>query len=87
MSVDSKTEAYARLRHTMKEATGLVVLLGYSQMDFLDAIVEETNVEVLRDVLVLLPLQKVEGIKDGRDINDLAQRLVQQRINKLEETP
>lgn len=87
MPIDAKTEAYIRLRPTMDKANGLIILLGYDRMDFLEALGEETNVEVLRDTLVLLPLQDVSNIKDGREINDLAQRLVQSRIDKLEEAP
>lgn len=83
MPIDPKTEALARLRPTMKEASVLVVLLGYSLADFLDAVVEETNIEVLRDVLVLLPLQKVDSLKNGREKNDIAQRLVQEHLTML----
>jgi hypothetical protein len=85
MPVDPKLEALVRLRPTMREAQTLIVLLGYSTGDFLDAIGDETNIEVLRDVLILLPVQDVSKIKDGREINDIAQRLVQSRISKLEE--
>lgn len=86
MTVDRKIEALVRLRPTMEQAQTLIVLLGYSTGDFLDAVGDETNVEVLRDTLMLLPLQDVSNIKDGREINDIAQRLVQSRIDKLEET-
>jgi hypothetical protein len=85
MPVDTKTEALIRLRPTMDKAGGLVTLLGYSTLDFLEAVGDEEDMDVLRDVLVLLPLQDVSGIKDGREINDIAQRLVQSRIDKLEE--
>jgi hypothetical protein len=85
MAIDSKIEAMIRLRPTMEEATGLVVLLGYDTGDFVEALGDETNLDVLRDLLILLPLQKVDDIKNGRKINDLAQKLVQSRIDKLEE--
>lgn len=84
MPVDPKTEALARLRPTMKEAIVLVILLGYDMLEFLDALGEETDVEVLRDVLVLLPLQNVDDIKNGREKNDHAQQLVEGRIAALE---
>ncbi len=87
MAVDRKIEALVRLRPTMERAQTLIVLLGYSTGDFLDAVGDETNVEVLRDTLMLLPLQDVSKIRDGREINDIAQRLVDSRIKKLEEKP
>lgn len=84
MGVDAKTEALIRLRPTMEEAQTLVVLLGFDTGYFTDAVLEEKNVEVLRDALILLPLQDISNIEDGREINDSAQRLVQARIKTLE---
>lgn len=84
MSIDAKTEALIRLRSTMEEAKMIVVFLGFNMGDFMDAVLEEKNVEVLRDVLVLLPLQDVSNIEDGRETNDSVQRVVQARIKVLE---
>lgn len=70
--VDTKTEALLRLRASASAASGLVVLLGWDLNEFIDAILEEADMNVLRDVLMLLPLQKVDHLETGRADNDCA---------------
>lgn len=84
MSVDPKIEAYARLRgETMKKATTMVILLGYGAHEFLDELLDCNDAEVLRDVLVLLPLQICET-ENMKEKNRLAGNLVRSRLAKLE---
>jgi hypothetical protein len=81
-TIDPKTEAYLRLRPSAEKASNMVVLLGFDAAYFLDELLECNDVEALRDLLIILPLQNVVG--DAMEKNKLAQSLVKRRLHKLE---
>lgn len=84
MSDISKLDSLLRLRPTSKEASGMVVLLGYDMHHFLEALMECEDIEVLRDVARLLPVQ-VNKSDEQKERCEMGQRLVASRIAKLEE--